>query len=272
MKPHFIRRCNAGQRLLICAVFLLNLFTDLATIDGHVLPRPLTTTSLERNSSTGSTTPTVVDFSTDLPESYDPLPSPSYAATDFPVSGTRPAHSATPSAPVQPSRSDPHGTIFTNTTINATAGRVLVVIPANFSGVQLRREFSNFVRLLQSGRAVESNEDELTALLHDSRILFRPWQGMASLERWLEDATFGSVLYMSDESDSFIGYCDSLSTHLSAVYRKPVLFWPCPRMKVSLGSSLSSGCRCVVSSGRTFLEGRQPERSHRFAASVAVLK
>uniref|UniRef100_A0AAG5CP99 Uncharacterized protein n=1 Tax=Anopheles atroparvus TaxID=41427 RepID=A0AAG5CP99_ANOAO len=147
MKPHFIRRCNAGQRLLICAVFLLNLFTDLATIDGHVLPRPVTTTtSLERNFTSGSTIPSDIDASTDLPEPHEFRPSPVYTTT-----AGEPANEMTVSTNFPPTRpsANQHRSVLPgsipNTTSNATAGRVLVVVPANFSIEQLRGDFSNFV-------------------------------------------------------------------------------------------------------------------------------
>lgn len=94
-----------------------------------------------------------------------------------------------------------------------------------------------------------------TQSLSLSLILIRPFTNtlflspatdMVAFERWLEDPAFATVLYMSDEGDSFIGYCDSLSTHLSAIYRKSVLFWPCPRMKVSESGRMV----CAVSERR----------------------
>uniref|UniRef100_A0A182VRZ1 Uncharacterized protein n=1 Tax=Anopheles minimus TaxID=112268 RepID=A0A182VRZ1_9DIPT len=229
MKPPLRRMYNATQRLLIFAVLFLNSFTGLATIDGHVLPRPLTSTTSsipERN------------FSTAGSDRIAPITSTAGSFTpDDDVSGwATPAgtHPDTDTTDNQHTEADQPGDM-----VNNTAGRVLVVAPENFSIDQLRQGFHNFVQLLQTNRPPpvvvsvndDNDSDNLTLTLFDKLIQFRSWRDMVAFERWLDDPAFATVLYMSDESDSFIGYCDSLSTHLSTVYRKLVLFWPCPRMK-----------------------------------------
>uniref|UniRef100_A0A182NMQ8 Uncharacterized protein n=1 Tax=Anopheles dirus TaxID=7168 RepID=A0A182NMQ8_9DIPT len=224
MKPHFYRMCNLGQRLLICAVFFLNLFIDLAAIDGHVLPRPLTSTT--------TSSILVRNFDT---ESNRNIATITIAAASISAAATHASHESsavsTSQAPDttdnQHTRSDLHRVDGRN----ITAGKVLVVAPENFSIEQLRRGFDNFARVLQTSRSPTSDDNLTTLPLLDNLVQFRSWRGMVTFERWLEDPAFTSVLYLSDESDSFIGYCDSLSTHLSTVYRKSVLFWPCPRMK-----------------------------------------
>ncbi|XP_058056050.1 uncharacterized protein LOC131207454 [Anopheles bellator] len=201
MKPHFHRRCNVGQTLLICAVFLFKSITDLAAIDGHVLlPLATSTGALE-------------------PHSIDAIGT-AITATSSPY---RFLSSTTTSSP-SPSES----TATTTTSFGPSLrSMVLVVLPANSSTVQLRREFGNFAELLQ-GSDLELDLQDASSL--DSTLQFRVWHDMASFERWLGDPAFTTVLYLSaDESDSFIGYCDSLSAHLSMAYRKSVLFWPCPR-------------------------------------------
>jgi hypothetical protein len=32
----------------------------------------------------------------------------------------------------------------------------------------------------------------------------------------------------------FYGYCDILATKFSVLYNKNIIFWPCPKMKVSV--------------------------------------
>ncbi|XP_053671502.1 uncharacterized protein LOC128721742 [Anopheles nili] len=199
MKPHFTRMCNVGHRLLICAVFLLNSLIDLATIDGHVLPRPLAATS----------DVSVRNFDSAIPTVSFAVPSPSG----------------------QHLRERPPENESTGNGSFVASGRVLVVAPGNFSLEQLRRGLNNFVQLLAEANRPAASQDDLAHL--NSLIQFRSWRGMVAFERWLEDPAFASVLYMAGEGDSFIGYCDSLSTHLTTVYRKSVLFWPCPRMKAT---------------------------------------
>ncbi|XP_049284284.1 uncharacterized protein LOC125764274 [Anopheles funestus] len=240
MKPPVCRMYNVTQRLLIFAVLFLNSFIDLATIDGHVLPRPLTTTS----------SIPVRNFSTVGSDNIATITSASGSSTSFDISGwvtsgsTSSLHERvtlpfvrthlTTKTDNQHTEGDLHSDMLNN-----TAGRVLVVAPENFSIDQLRQGFHNFVKLLQTNRppvVVSGNDDgsdNLTLSHFDKQIQFRSWHDMVSFERWLDDPAFATVLYMSDESDSFIGYCDSLSTHLSTVYRKLVLFWPCPRMKAT---------------------------------------
>uniref|UniRef100_A0A182Y4P0 guanylate cyclase n=1 Tax=Anopheles stephensi TaxID=30069 RepID=A0A182Y4P0_ANOST len=207
-------------RLLIFAVLFL---IDLATIDGHVLlPRPLasstsSTSSPVRNGSTAGSD----NIATIATTSTTTLPS-------FDDDRTRP----TESTDNQHTGGDRHSDMLNS----SEAGSILVVAPENFSTDQLRQGFNNFVQLLQTNRppAAVSDNDNLTLPLFDKLIQFRSWRDMVTFERWLDDPAFTTVLYMSDESDSFIGYCDSLSTHLSTVYRKLVLFWPCPRMKATV--------------------------------------
>uniref|UniRef100_A0A182M060 Uncharacterized protein n=1 Tax=Anopheles culicifacies TaxID=139723 RepID=A0A182M060_9DIPT len=244
MKPPLRRMYNVTQRLLIFAVLFLNSFIDLATIDGHVLPRPFANTT--------SSTP-VRNFSTAGSDNIAPITTTSGRLTPDDVSGlsTADTHSfhervtdASPTArPITRASTDNQktweGTALSGDMLNNTAGRVLVVAPENFSIDQLRQGFHNFVKLLQTNRpspvaVSDTDTDNLTLSHFDKLIQFRSWRDMVTFERWLDDPAFGTVLYMSDESDSFIGYCDSLSTHLSTVYRKLVLFWPCPRMEAAL--------------------------------------
>ncbi|XP_055549129.1 uncharacterized protein LOC129732346 [Wyeomyia smithii] len=111
------------------------------------------------------------------------------------------------------------------------SGEVLVVIvvaahqssPTSIETYQ--SEFQDFVKLF-----LTSKED---CEVSQRRVRFRYWKDMVSFDRWLSDPFVSTVLYTAphDGNDSFIGYCDSLSKHLSELYRKTVLFWPCPRMK-----------------------------------------
>ncbi|XP_049547931.1 uncharacterized protein LOC125959165 [Anopheles darlingi] len=221
MKPTRYRRCNnVGHTLLICAVFLLKLLiadlVTVTTVDGHVLrPSTVTSTSTSTSSSTSSTdTTTINNNSTSDEYSF-------YADNITSTQANFLHHPPSTKAGVLPKET-------------TTGSTVLVVVPVNCSTGQLRQEFSNFVELLQSTEPHSTPLPDLTELLLDSASLhFRPWHDMAAFEHWLADPAFTSVLYMSDnsESDSFIGYCDSLSAHLSMVYRKPVHFWPCPRMQ-----------------------------------------
>ncbi|XP_058817392.1 uncharacterized protein LOC131680700 [Topomyia yanbarensis] len=109
-------------------------------------------------------------------------------------------------------------------------GDVLVVVqqhsPTSIQTYQ--REYRDFVKLfIPDKRAEDDNDDAL-----GKGVRFQRWKDMVSFERWLSDPSISTVLYtVHDGSDSFIGYCDSLSTHLSVLYGKTVLFWPCPRMK-----------------------------------------
>ncbi|XP_050090753.1 uncharacterized protein LOC126574537 [Anopheles aquasalis] len=220
MKPTLYRRCNnVGHTLLICAVFLLKSIADLVTVDGHAL-RPSTVNSTYNTSLTSTRTSNSSTNTTTSSDDY------SLFADNSTTSSTPPYffHNS-PTKTVLPEETAHH------VTPADTERTVLVVVPVNCSTVQLRQGFSNFVELLQSTQPQSQSLPDLMALLDPTLLHFRHWHDMASFEHWLADPTFGSVLYMSDESDSFIGYCDSLSTHLSMVYRKPVLFWPCPRMQ-----------------------------------------
>ncbi|XP_052889070.1 uncharacterized protein LOC128297467 [Anopheles moucheti] len=247
MKPPLRRMYNVTQRLLIFAVLFLNSFIDLATIDGHVLPRPLISTTSSsipvRNFSTaGSDNIATITTGATTSGSSTPFDVSGFASTGAPSTRERvavlPFVRTQPPAPAttdnQHTEGDPHSDMLNN-----TAGRVLVVAPENFSIDKLRQGFHNFVKLLQTNRppvAASDSDDEsdnLTRSRFDKLIQFRAWRDMVAFESWLDDPAFATVVYMSDESDSFIGYCDSLSTHLSTVYRKLVLFWPCPRMKAT---------------------------------------
>uniref|UniRef100_A0A499FT77 Guanylate cyclase n=1 Tax=Anopheles arabiensis TaxID=7173 RepID=A0A499FT77_ANOAR len=260
-KPPFYRMCNDAtqRRLPIFAVLFLNLFIDLTTIDGHVLPRPLatstvttfTTSSIPSTTSSSITTTTTGstagerNFSTAGSNTTGTSATPPHPSRSVPFDlstlitiapfGAR--TSATNFSTESNVRANQHtGTVpYGEGEVNNTAGgRVLVVVPDSFAIGQLRQGFRNFVTLLQSNRPpVPSDRIDQNGTLLDSLIQFRPWRDMVAFERWLEDPAFATVLYMSDEGDSFIGYCDSLSTHLSAIYRKSVLFWPCPRMKAT---------------------------------------
>uniref|UniRef100_A0A182NZD9 Uncharacterized protein n=1 Tax=Anopheles epiroticus TaxID=199890 RepID=A0A182NZD9_9DIPT len=256
-KPPFYRMCNDAtlRRLPIFAVLFLNLFIDLTTIDGHVLPRPLVTSSITTTVTTTTTIPSAGDisvehnFSTAGSENIGSITSASPSrSVPFDVSilsgiSAIGSHaSSVSSASESTEAGNQHtGTETYSATLNNTAsGRVLVVVPENFAIGQLHQGFRNFVKLLHTNRSSvvsdssdenDENDDIGDATLLDSLIQFRSWRDMVAFERWLEDPAFTTVLYMSDEGDSFIGYCDSLSTHLSAIYRKSVLFWPCPRMK-----------------------------------------
>ncbi|XP_055605220.1 uncharacterized protein LOC129753421 [Uranotaenia lowii] len=128
---------------------------------------------------------------------------------------------------------------------------ILVVIQSGNTGSEtgaaaieetLRQEFHQFVQSIPGHEQDESCR----------RVRFVSWEGMASFERWLSDPLISTVILYSTTtteaagdadgdgqgqptarlgSSGPIGYCDSLSTHLSSLYGKTVLFWPCPRMK-----------------------------------------
>ncbi|XP_058454547.1 uncharacterized protein LOC131432350 isoform X2 [Malaya genurostris] len=108
-------------------------------------------------------------------------------------------------------------------------GDILVVIqqqsPTSIESYQ--REYRDFVQLFIPDKHTGEDGDA-----RGRTVRFQRWKDMVSFEHWLSDPSVSTVLYTAhDGSDSFIGYCDSLSTHLSVLYGKTVLFWPCPRMK-----------------------------------------
>ncbi|XP_065094305.1 uncharacterized protein LOC135714821 [Ochlerotatus camptorhynchus] len=112
---------------------------------------------------------------------------------------------------------------------------ILVVVHQSLTSAgvaALEREFHDFVKLFFLEQFREDDEDDDVDELHQ-RIRFRHWRDLTSFERWLSDPFISAVLYTLEEGgeDGAIGYCDGLSTHLTASYGKPVLFWPCPRMQ-----------------------------------------
>ncbi|XP_053691117.1 uncharacterized protein LOC128739646 [Sabethes cyaneus] len=116
--------------------------------------------------------------------------------------------------------------------LERSSGDVLVVVAQQQSPTSIetyQSEFRDFVKLFLTKEKVDDDDGEAS----QSRVQFRYWKDMVSFDRWLSDPFVSTVLYTApyDGNDSFIGYCDSLSTHLSGLYRKTVLFWPCPRMK-----------------------------------------
>lgn len=70
---------------------------------------------------------------------------------------------------------------------------------------------------------------------------------MRSLIQQLENSKYSTIVYVfsnnskiSDDKDAenqrfgdFFGYCDVISTEFSMLYNKNIIFWPCPKMKVS---------------------------------------
>lgn len=70
---------------------------------------------------------------------------------------------------------------------------------------------------------------------------------MRSLILQLENSKFSTFVYVfsnssksGDDKDSegqrfssFSGYCDVIASELSILYNKNIIFWPCPKMKVS---------------------------------------
>uniref|UniRef100_A0A182SX25 Uncharacterized protein n=1 Tax=Anopheles maculatus TaxID=74869 RepID=A0A182SX25_9DIPT len=162
MKPPVCRMYHVTLRLLIFAVLFLNSFIDLATIDGHVLPRPLA------NTTTTSSAP-VRNVSTAGSDNIATIISATFAdATQH-----MPHGQPTEATDNQHTRGDPHTDM-----LNSTAGRVLVVAPENFSIDQLRQGFNNFVELLQTNRPpAVSDSDNLTLPLFDKLIQFRSWRG-----------------------------------------------------------------------------------------------
>lgn len=74
---------------------------------------------------------------------------------------------------------------------------------------------------------------------------------MRSLIQQLENAKYSTIIYVfgnnsrrSDENllkaddkpqrlGDFFGYCDVLSSELSIIYNKSIIFWPCPKVRVS---------------------------------------
>lgn len=204
-KPPFYRMCNDAtqRRLPIFAVLFLNLFIDLTTIDGHVLPRPLatstvttftTSTSIPSTTSISSTTTTTGstagerNFSTAGSNTAGTSATPSLPSRSVPFdlsTNIAPfgAHtSATNFSTESNVRANQHtGTVpYGEVEVNNTAGggRVLVVVPDNFAIGQLRQGFRNFVTLLQSNRPpVPSDRIDQNGTLLDSLIQFRPWRG-----------------------------------------------------------------------------------------------
>lgn len=73
---------------------------------------------------------------------------------------------------------------------------------------------------------------------------------MKSLIQQLENSKYSTIVYvfsnslkMGDENlikdaesqrhGDFLGYCDVIAAELSLLYGKNIIFWPCPKMKVS---------------------------------------
>lgn len=76
---------------------------------------------------------------------------------------------------------------------------------------------------------------------------------MRSLVQQLERTEYSTIVYMFSNSstmsdwaaindtlhidsqrlENFNGFCDVLATELSSLYRKNIVFWPCPTMMVS---------------------------------------
>jgi len=79
---------------------------------------------------------------------------------------------------------------------------------------------------------------------------FLSFSDLKSLIQHLENSKYSTIVYVlsngtkTDQdsiatrnqtfSDDFTGYCDIIATDLSLLYNKNVIFWPCPKMKVSL--------------------------------------
>lgn len=74
---------------------------------------------------------------------------------------------------------------------------------------------------------------------------------MRSLIQQLESMKYSTIIYVFSNSSKkveenlvkepeipqrlgdFFGYCEVLSSELSILYNKNIIFWPCPKMKVS---------------------------------------
>ena len=75
---------------------------------------------------------------------------------------------------------------------------------------------------------------------------------MRSLIQQLENVKYSTVIYVFSNSSKkadedfikdadasqrigdFFSYCELLSSELSILYNKNIIFWPCPKMKVSI--------------------------------------
>jgi hypothetical protein len=74
---------------------------------------------------------------------------------------------------------------------------------------------------------------------------------MRSLIQHLENIKYSTIIYVFSNGSrkveenavkepespqrlgDFFGYCEVLSSELSLLYNKNIIFWPCPKMKVS---------------------------------------
>lgn len=73
---------------------------------------------------------------------------------------------------------------------------------------------------------------------------------MRTLIQQLENSKYSTIVYVFNNSTKandevivkdeesqrfgdFFGYCDIVASEFSALYHKNIIFWPCPKMKVS---------------------------------------
>lgn len=73
---------------------------------------------------------------------------------------------------------------------------------------------------------------------------------MKTLIQQLENSKYSTIVYVFNNSSKvgddismenaegqrfgdFFGYCDVIATEFSQLYNKNIIFWPCPKMKVS---------------------------------------
>ncbi|XP_055699296.1 uncharacterized protein LOC129799446 [Phlebotomus papatasi] len=69
--------------------------------------------------------------------------------------------------------------------------------------------------------------------LPSNSIDFMSGSGLSILMKYLENTNYSTLIYVLNNNNTRdAGYCD-MAEHLSEAFKKDVLFWPCPRMKLT---------------------------------------
>lgn len=55
-----------------------------------------------------------------------------------------------------------------------------------------------------------------------------------SIDERISDETYQISYTSQHKRNDMTGYCDVIASEFSAIYKRNVIFWPCPAMKVSL--------------------------------------
>ncbi|XP_059611066.1 uncharacterized protein LOC132257996 [Phlebotomus argentipes] len=107
-------------------------------------------------------------------------------------------------------------------TINQRKGNAtLVLLQDETNATDVRLQFSEFRNIFDiEGHAVNTVD-------------FLPANGLSALMKYLENNNYSTLVFvLSNNNTRDAGYCD-MAKQFSLTYNKDVLFWPCPRMKLT---------------------------------------